>query len=139
MLRYPRLTYVFKCLVGFGLLSCISTKSVKIITSEVPTQLYGSLLNDCTFLLFYKVKYCMVTSDFCVDASLNDSSIHMAKKESHTFSFLHYTADGLFHALKDLGYLQKHQQDRIYVSLIFIRTKNHFVLGERAHEKPLRI
>ena len=64
MLRYPRITYVFKCLVGFGLLSCISSKSIKIIKSAVLTQLYDALLNDCTFLLIHKVKYCMVTRDF---------------------------------------------------------------------------
>ena len=63
----------------------------------------------------------MVTSDFVL------MILHTHdKKESHTFSFLHYTAVSLFDALKDLGYLQKHQLDRIYVSFIFIGTKNVF-------------
>ena len=62
MSRYPRITYVFKFLVGFGLLSYMSTISVKIITSAMSTQLYGSLLNDCAFLVIHKVKYYI--SDF---------------------------------------------------------------------------
>ena len=62
MLRYPRITFVFKLSVGFGLLSYMSTISVKIVTSAMSTQLYGSLLNYCTFLVIHKVKYCMVLS-----------------------------------------------------------------------------
>ena len=108
----------------FGLLSCISTKSVKIITSAVSMQLHGTLLNGCTFLLSHKVKYCMVTSDVVLMILQ-----YTWQKESHTCSFLHYTAVGLFDAVKDLGYLQKHQLDLIYVSFIFIRTKNDFCLG----------
>ena len=55
---------LFKVLVGVGLLSYMLTISVKIITSAMSTQLYGSLLNDCMFLVFHKGKYCMGLSDF---------------------------------------------------------------------------
>ena len=53
---------LFQVFGGVGLLSYMSTISVKIITSAMSMQLYGSLLNDCTFLVIHKVKYCMVLS-----------------------------------------------------------------------------
>ena len=92
MLRYPRITYVFKFLVGFGLLSYMSRISVKIIMSAMSTQLYGSLLNDCTFLVIHKVKYCMVLSDFVWMHHLAILRYTWQKRKQNSFSFLHYTA-----------------------------------------------
>ena len=68
-----------------------------------------------------------------MDASLSDSSIHLAKQKATLIFFSSYItllAVGLFDTLKDFSYLQKHQPDRIHVSFIFIRTKNDFLLGE---------
>ena len=106
------MTYCFKFLVGVGLLSYMSTISVKIITSTMSTQLYGSLLNDCTFLVIHKVKYCMVLSDFVWIHHLTILLYTWQKRKQHSFSVLHYTAS-CRPTIKDLGYLQKHQLDHI--------------------------
>ena len=92
MLRYSRITYVFMFLVDFGLLSYMSTTSVKIITSAMSTQLYGSLLNNCTFFVIHKVKYWMVLSFFVWMHHLAILRYTWQKRKQNPFSFLRYTA-----------------------------------------------
>ena len=126
MLRYLWITYCFKFLVGVGLLSYMSTISVKIITSAMSTQLYGSLLNDCTFLVIHKVKYCMVLSDFVWLHQLTILRYSWQKRKQHSFSFLHYTASCRPTCIwrnQRLG-LSSKTSARPYLSFIFIRTKN---------------
>ena len=113
MLRYLRIIYCFKFLIGFGLLSCMSTISFKITTSATSTQLYGFLLNDCTFLRIHKVKYCMVTSDFVWLQHLTILQYILQKKKKKKRKQHICTAVGIFDALKGLGYLQKRQLDLI--------------------------
>lgn len=135
MLRYLWITYCFKFLVGVGLLSYMSTISVKIITSAMSTQLYGSLLNDCTFLVIHKVKYCMVLSDFVWMHHLTILRYTWQKRKQHSFSFLQYTASCRPTCIwrnQGLG-LSSKASARPYLSFIFIRTKNDKFLTKQAH------
>ena len=148
MLRYLWITYCFKFLVGVGvrvgLLSYMLTISVKIITSAMSTQLYGSLLNDCTFLVIHKVKYCMVLSDFVWlhHLTILRYTWQKRKQQLHSFSFLHYTAscrptciwrnEGL--GLSSFSFLHTSKASaRPYLSYIFIRMKNDKFLTKQAH------
>ena len=96
------------------------TISVKIITSAMSTQLYGSLLNDCTFLVIHKVKYCMVLSDLVWIHHLTILQYTWRKRKQHSYihflSYITLLAVGLhvFDAIKDFViFKQKHQLDHI--------------------------
>ena len=135
MLRYLWITYCFKFLVGVGLLSCMSTISVKIITSAMSTQLYGSLLNGCRFLVIHKVNYCMVLSDFVWMHRLTILRYKLQKRKQYSFSLLQYIANCrptcIWHN-QGLG-LSSKASARPYLSFIFIRTTNDKFLTKQAH------
>ena len=125
MLRYLWITYCFKFLVGVGVLSYMSTISVKIITSAMSTQLYGSLLNGYTFLVIHKVKYCMVLSDFVWMHRLPILRYTWQKRKQHSFSVLQYTDSCRPTCIwrnQGLG-LSSKASARPYLSFIFIERR----------------
>ena len=122
-------------MVDVGLLSYMSTISVKIITSAMLTQLYGSLLNACTFLVIHKVKYCMVLSDIVWMHRLTILRYTWQKRKQHSFPFLQYTDSCRPTCIRHnqgLG-LSSKASARSYLSFIFIRTKNDKFLTKQAH------
>ena len=135
MLRYLWISYCFKVLVSVLVCFLICRQYPSNHHVGMSTQLYGSLLNDCTFLVIHKVKYCMVLSDFVWVHHLAILRYTWQKRKQLSFSFLHYTDSCRPTCIwrnQRLG-LSSKASVRPYLSFIFIRTKSDKFLTKQAH------
>ena len=89
--RPEKSTFIFASVIF--LMFKVTVNNILVFKS---TRVYGSLLNDCTFLVIHKVKYCIVLSDFVWMHHLTILRYTWQKRKQYSFSFLHYTASSMY-------------------------------------------